>query len=120
MWFWWFMLICDLLIPVLMIVFGDVMRKHPPKSINVVIGYRTSRSMRNIDTWNFAQKYFGCLWWKIGWAMLIPSLLLHIPFYHDSDNTVGTLGGILCTVQGIVMLVPIFFTERALKKNFLC
>ncbi len=26
-------------------------------------------------------------------------------------------GGILCTVQCIVMIVPVFFTERALKRR---
>lgn len=40
MWFWWFMLVCDLLIPVLMIMFGKVMWKHPPGKINGMIGYR--------------------------------------------------------------------------------
>lgn len=118
MWFWWFMLACDLLIPVMMIVFGNMMWKHPPKSINAVIGYRTSRSMQNMDTWKFAHHYFGRLWWKTGWVMLLSSFLLHIPFFHSTDNAVGKLGGILCTVQCFVMLVPIFFTERALKKKF--
>lgn len=58
------------------------------------------------------------LWWKTGWAILIPSFLLHIPFYYTSDNMVGVLSCILCMVQGIALLVPVFFTERALKKNF--
>lgn len=118
MWFWWFMLVSDLLIPVLMIIFGKVMWKHPPQKINGMIGYRTSRSMKNMDTWRFAHNYCGRLWWKTGWAILIPSLLLHIPFYYASDNMVGGLGCILCMVQGIALLVPVFFTERALKKNF--
>lgn len=50
MWFWWFMIICDLVIPILMIFTGRMMWKHTPKNINGIIGYRTRRSMKNMDT----------------------------------------------------------------------
>ena len=59
MWFWWFMLISSLLIPALMITAGWFMWKRPPKKINSAIGYRTSRSMKNINTWQFAHHYCG-------------------------------------------------------------
>lgn len=118
MWFWLFMLGCDLLIPILMIILGRMMWKHSPGSINKVVGYRTSRSMKNMDTWKFAHDYCGRLWWKIGWAMLIPSVIIHFPLYNSSENTIGVVGGILCGIQCIVLMVPIFFTERALKRNF--
>ena len=64
MWFWWFMLICDLIVPIVMIIGGRMMWKHCPKSINGIVGYRTNRSMKNMDTWKFAHKYCGKLWWK--------------------------------------------------------
>ena len=47
MWFWWFMLICDLIIPV--VIGGRMMWKHCPKHINGMSGYRTIRSMKNMD-----------------------------------------------------------------------
>lgn len=118
MWFWWFMFVCDLLVPVLMIFGGRMMWKHPPKNINGMIGYRTPRSMKTMETWKFAQEYCGHLWWKIGWIMLIPSALLHLPFYGKSEGIVGTMGGILCTVECVVMLSTIYFVEKALKQNF--
>ena len=49
MWFWWFMLICDLIIPVVMVISGRMMWKHCPKHINGMLGYRTTRSMKNMD-----------------------------------------------------------------------
>ena len=118
MWFWWFMLCCDVLIPVLMIIAGRMMWKHPPKTINGTVGYRTSRSMMNMDTWNFAHDYCGRLWWKIGWIMLVPSILIHIPLYGRSENAIGIVCGILITVQTIVLIASIFPTERALKRTF--
>ena len=35
------------LIPIMMIIIGYFMYKHPPKKINHIVGYRTSKSMKN-------------------------------------------------------------------------
>lgn len=118
MWFWWFMLICDLLTPVLMIICGNMMWKHTPKNINGVIGYRTKRSMKNMETWKFAHVYCGRLWWKIGWVMLVFSTIVHILMYNSSEDVIGLNGGALCTIQCIILFVPIVLTERALRRNF--
>lgn len=118
MWFWWYMLFFDLLIPLLMLIAGRMMWKHCPKHINGVLGYRTSRSMKNMDTWKFAHEYCGRLWWKLGFILLVPSVLIHIPFYHGEENTIGIVGIILITIQCIVLIASIFPTESALKKTF--
>lgn len=118
MWFWWFMFIGDLLIPILMIISGRVMWKHPPQKINGIIGYRTTRSMKNTDTWKYAHDYCGRLWWKLGFMLLIPSAIIHFPFYNRSENEIGIIGAILCTIQCVVLILPIFFTEQALKRTF--
>lgn len=118
MWFWWFMFICDLLIPLLMIFAGRMMWKHTPKNINGAIGYRTSRSMKNIDTWRFANNHCGKIWCKIGKIMIFPSVLLHLLFYGCSIEAIGTFGAILCTIQVIILLISILPTEKALKRNF--
>lgn len=116
--FWWFMFLCNLLIPMSMIICGRLLSLHAPENINGLVGYRTSRSMKNKDTWKFAQEYCGRLWWKIGWAMLPLSILIQLPFYHSSKDAVSAVGGILCTVQTVVIIVSIFPVEKALKANF--
>lgn len=118
MWFWWLMLICDLIIPIIMLVVGRMMWKHCPKQINRVIGYRTARSMKNMDTWKFAHEYCGQLWWRIGLIMLVPSVIIHIPFYCSDDNIIGIVTLILVAIQVIVLIASIFPTEAALKKRF--
>ena len=35
--FWWFMLICDMIIPIVMVIVGRMMWKHCPKHINGMI-----------------------------------------------------------------------------------
>lgn len=118
MWFWYFMFISDLLIPLLMIFAGRMMWKHTPENVNSVIGYRTSRSMKNKDTWKFANNYCGKLWCKIGKLMLFPSIILFIPFYWSSIEVISIIGSVLCTIQVIILIISIVPTEKALKKNF--
>ena len=116
--FWVAMFIFNLLVPLLMVVFGRIMYKHAPKSINGVYGYRTSMSMKNEDTWKFAHDYCGRLWYKIGLIMLIPSVLVQLPFVRRSTDTIGIMTVVLETVQICVMIASIFPTERALRKTF--
>ncbi len=118
MWFWWFMFVCDLIIPLVMLIAGRIMWKYCPKDINYIFGYRTTRSMKNIDTWKFAHDYCGRLWWKLGLIMLISSALIHIPFYHSDKNMIGMVATILMTIQIVVLIASIFPTEHALKKTF--
>ena len=101
-----------------MIIAGNMMWKHAPKKINGIIGYRTARSMKNIDTWKFAQAHCGRLWRKIGWVILIPSVVIHFPFYQSSENIIGTVTAILCTIQCLILVLAIFPTEQDLKRTF--
>ena len=118
MWFWWFMFAVDLITPVIMILAGWMMWKYCPQKINGVYGYRTERSMKNMDTWKFAHDYCGRLWWKIGWIMLVPSALIQLPFFHSSEDIIGIVGSVLCMIHVVVLIASIFPTEAALKKTF--
>ena len=84
-----------------------MMWKHCPKKINGVVGYRTRMSMINMDTWEFAHEYAGKLWWKAGVGLLGPTLLIHIPFYGASDNTMGIL-------SIIITVIPVSYTHLTL------
>ena len=118
MYFWWFMLICDMLIPLSMLGFGILMLKRPPKDINSLFGYRTTMSMKNMDTWKFAHSYAGRLWWKIGLITTIPTIAAHIPFYNANEDMIGFLGIIVMTVQCLILVASIFPVENALNKAF--
>ena len=116
--FWIYMLACDLLVPVIMLISGYMMYRHPPKKINGIYGYRTSRSMKNEQTWRFANNYCGRLWIKYGIIMLVLSIPAHFPFVHSDKNVIGVLSTIVVTIQCIVLLFPIALTEIALRKAF--
>ncbi len=114
----WFILVCDLLVPLTMLISGRIMWKHPPRIINGITGYRTTRSMKNQDTWNFAHEHCGKLWWQVGWLTLLPSALAHIPFYRADEDALGIFCIVLTAIQVIVLIGSIIPTERALKRTF--
>ncbi|MTI70540.1 MAG: SdpI family protein [Firmicutes bacterium] len=105
-------------IPLMMTTIGFVWRKKPPKAINWVYGYRTSKSMKNQETWEFANKYFGNLWYKIGIALSIISIIVFCVFINSTDLTKEKVFGLWIILQSISLLIPIIPTEISLKKNF--
>lgn len=50
--------------------------------------------------------------------MLVPTVLVHIPFYNSEESVIGTVAIVVMSVQLAALLVSIVPTELALKKNF--
>lgn len=50
--------------------------------------------------------------------MFFPSMIVNFPFYNSSDDAIGIVGGILVTIQCIILVFSIIPTEKALKKTF--
>lgn len=116
--FWIFMLLMDLLIPLTMIALGKLFITKSPRNINPVFGYRTTMSMKNKDTWEFAHKYCGRLWFKCGLVLLPLSVIPLIFVFDKGTDIIGTVGGIVCIMQLVPLIGAIFPTEAALKKTF--
>lgn len=116
--FWIFMLIMNLMMPLMMIAVGWLFIKKPPKAVNGVYGYRTRMSMKNKDTWDFAHQYCGRLWYKVGWILLPLCIIAMLFVLGKDEDMIGTWGAILCMLQTIPMIATIFPTERALKNTF--
>lgn len=64
------------------------------------------------------QKTCGKLWWKLGWIVLVPSVIIQFPFYKSDEDVIGLVGGILCTVQCVILVASVYPVEKALKKYF--
>lgn len=116
--FWIFMLFMVLQIPAIMIIFGWLFMKKAPDKVNWILGYKTKRSMLNQDTWAFAHKYIGKLWWVCGLVLLPLSLIPMLLLLGKDKDMVGNVGALITMVQMIPLVGAIFPTERALKKNF--
>ncbi len=107
-----------LLVPLTMVGFGWLLSKKAPKSINWLFGYRTSRSMKNDETWRFAQKKIGRLWLIWGSTMLLLTLALLLILFGKDDRLFEKAGLVLTVVQLVVLILSIIPVERALKRNF--
>ena len=114
--FWVFMFIMTLLIPLSLIMIWYICPRI--KSRNSWMGYRTSRSMRNQKTWEFAQR--ACS--SISLKMFFPTAILAIvimPLCITKDiNVIGWVGLGITVAQLISYLIIIYLTERALKNEF--
>lgn len=116
--FWIFMLIMELLMPFTMIGFGRYFSNQAPKEINSAFGYRTKKSMKNRETWEFAHKYFGRMWYISGLIVLPMSIIVMLFVIGQNEDIVGNIGAGICVVQMIPLIGSVFVTENALKKNF--
>ena len=116
--FWWFLFFCDLLIPVSMIFAGHWMEKHCAKRMSRFSGYRTARSMKNTQTWRFANKFCGRLWKKTGGVLTLLSVFVQLFFLKGTERELGIFSCILVFVQTVCMLLTILPVEKALKKEF--
>ena len=114
--FWIFMFIMTLLVPLSLILVWCVCPKV--QNVNSIIGYRTSRSMRNQSTWDYAQK--NCARYSL--KMFFPTTILAVvimPFCQNKDNnTIGWIGLGVTLTQLISYGIILFLTEKDLKKEF--
>ena len=101
-----------------MVFIGKRFQKKPPKEINGIYGYRTAMSMKNKETWEYAHHCCGKLWYVSGLIMLPVTVIVLACVFGKGNNCVGNVGGIVCTLQCVVIIGTIVVTERELKKRF--
>lgn len=115
---WILMFFSCLLVPGVLMSFGSALRKNAPGQINALFGYRTALSMKNRDTWEFANTYWGKLAWKWGLWMLIGTTAALLAVFFASEDVVYIVSTIVCCVQVVLILATIPIVERKLKQEF--
>ncbi len=106
--------IAIILVGLSFIIPGLWMYYKPPQKINQMAGYRTNRSMKSQEAWDFANKYSGAKMTQSGIALMLGSALIHFLFQDLEWVFVASLviGSILVAAYVLV------FTERELKAKF--
>jgi uncharacterized membrane protein len=95
-----------------------VFRKYRPKNINGLYGYRTGRSMKSQQAWDFAQDYSSALMVKLCTGYFIWQLVLTLVgvlFLADYTDAVAIAGNLIIVPLLLVMIVK---TEKELKRKF--
>jgi len=103
----------DLLMLAFLFLLGYWMFAFPPKKINGLAGFRTRRSMLNLDNWNYANKACGKSWMIVSLGLL-PILILSKAIRWSDQDTV-----LLVHVYGslIIYMLPVFWIEHQLKQR---
>ena len=105
----------------ILFVGGIVFWMYPPKKINEFYGYRTTRSRKSQEAWDFAQRYSAKLMTIFGLAALIVAAAAHL--FRNSlciNSDYLMLYDICITLLLIIIVVipPIILTELELRKRF--
>ena len=111
-----FMAFAVFLIPGIMIISGRIMTDHPPKTINGAYGYRTAMSMKNQDTWDYAQAACAERWRRWGRILVLITLVLLIvalrrPAFAD-------VLGFYTAFETAFLLASVAATEIDLRRTF--
>jgi len=115
---WIVMFLSNLLIPVLMLVFGLWFYRKPPKKISSYFGFRTMRSMKNINTWTFAHQFCGKILLRNGIVSLIITIMAMYLIFNETNENIVLYGTIHTMLLVVFMILPIISTEKELKKTF--
>lgn len=113
-----FMLFVGILFPCLMVGIGKWYTKHPPQRINPNFGYRTTRSMKNQDTWKFAHCHFGKIWFWTGIVLLPLSFAAMVIKLNAPVETLSFQAAFVCGIQIVAASLSIIPTEVALRRTF--
>ncbi|QNO13768.1 SdpI family protein [Alkalicella caledoniensis] len=98
-------------IPLIMILIGFLWREHYPKNINWVYGYRSFRSMKNQQTWEFAHRHFAKNSLILGTALVVFNIFIFLFFDAEQLN-------IWVPIHLAVLFLTILPTEIALRRSF--
>ena len=116
--FWIFMTCCTLLIPVLMVCAGAALRRGKFSTINPISGYRTRRSMKNQQTWDYAHRECGLLWRRWGSTMLVLTVIAMLLFMGEDTDHIGVVGSVITVLQMIPLFLSIVIVEKKLREKF--
>lgn len=105
-------------IPLIMIISGGYFSRKAPGKINSIFGYRTELSMKNDDTWSFAHKHMGKLWFRAGIIILPVSIAAMFFALGKGEDTIYSFVTVVTLIQTVLLVILIFPTEAALRKNF--
>ena len=102
-----------LTIGLILFTVGLLFKMFPPSKINLIYGYRTTTSRRNLDTWKVANSYSAGLMTFEGLILIVIGILTTFIHYNKA---IGIALGILLMFSSFILLVVA--TEKHLNKLF--
>ena len=117
--FWAFTLVTDLIVPVLVLLFGIHYGKNgAPESIEGHSGFRSRRATKSWDAWVFTHKLAARVWRMTGIIMLPVTVVMMIFAIGFSVEMLAFYGSLIFAFQGFAFVGTIVYVESQIKKNF--
>lgn len=113
---WISMLLICMLIPLSLIFMWYLCPKI--KSVNSWMGYRTARSKKNSETWEFAQKSCADNSLKMFLPTAALTLIIMLFVLNKEDKVIQYVGLGITMAQLLSYGVVLYLTEKDLKKEF--
>ena len=88
-------------------------KRFPPKQINSFYGYRTRKSMKNIESWNFAQSLSSKKMKNMSFRMIGLGLIMS---FVKLEILLSLWIGLTIVISMVVLVI--FQIENELKKHF--
>lgn len=102
-----------MILTTLLLIVALVWKFYPPKEINSLYGYRTTKSMKNKETWKFANMYASM------WLVRLTALLFMIAIFLYSWPVDTELIEVYMIGPVIISLIVVIIrTENYLSKVF--
>ncbi len=101
------------MVGVIFIVFGFILKKRPPKSVNHLYGYRTPKSMKNETNWAFSQLYAANEMLQLGFILIpVGVVMAYLSIESEFVEAMTSIGML------ILLVIRLFIrTERAIERN---
>lgn len=103
--------------PLALLLVGLILHKYYPKKINYFVGYRTTRSKKNIETWNEANSYSTKLLIKYSFLVLVV-IILAVVFVGKFYNNLGAVIMLSMILSLVSIIRMVILTEKHLKNMF--
>lgn len=102
------------ILPIILIITGRVLWKHPSIDIEIRIGRKSTLCIEDEEKKEQIREYCG----KLGIVLLVFSAFIHILYLLSSKEIIGILVMILPTVQVLCVCIDFILMGRFWKKNF--
>ena len=104
--------------PLVLLVLGFCYYYAPPDEANYSAGYRTKASMRSVASWQFAQRYAGKTYAKVG-AVLGGVMLVLSLFFGLMGPLAMAVVTLLCIlVEAVLILLVYRHIDRKIQSKF--
>jgi uncharacterized membrane protein len=92
--------------------------KKTPNQINDLYGYRTKRSKKSDETWQFAHRYYGKIWLFLSPVLMVLITTVFLLIINESDYVIFISSIIITFILITVTSLSIIPVEKALKSHF--